>query len=49
MKLVSQWLTTNKLTLNKKKTKFMIFCNRREGKIDKIMKKFKININQLLH
>ena len=45
IKRVSQWLTTNKLTLNKKKTKFMIFCNKREGKMVKIIKKFKININ----
>lgn len=45
MKFVFQWLVANRLTLNLKKTKFMIFCNKRDEKTVKLLKKFKININ----
>ena len=46
MKLVSEWLITNKLTLNLNKTKFMIICNKKGGGVHKMIKKFKININK---
>ena len=45
MKLVSNWLVTNRLTLNLKKTKFMVICNKRNEHIQKLIKKFKVNIN----
>ena len=45
MKFVFQWLVANRLTLNLKKTKFMIFCNKRDEKTVKLLKKFRININ----
>ena len=43
MKKLYQWFTANKLTLNMKKTKFMLFSKKRKTKIKE--KKFKININ----
>ena len=45
MKLVSEWLITNKLTINLKKTKFMIICNKRGDDVQKWIRKFKVNIN----
>ena len=45
MKKVSSWLIANRLTLNLKKTKFMIYYNKRDDKKEKLLKKFKININ----
>ena len=39
-----EWLNTNKLTLNYKKTKFMIFTNKRYTQ--RFKSKFKVNINK---
>ena len=46
VKFIFDWLITNKLTLNYKKTKYMIFQNKRDPKIKKKIQKFKININK---
>ena len=35
VKFIYDWLITNKLTLNYKKTKYMIFQNKRDPKIKK--------------
>ena len=43
MKKLHHWFIANKLTLNLKKTKFMLFSKKRETKSKE--KKFKININ----
>ena len=43
VKKLHQWFIANKLTLNLKKTKFMIFSKKRLKKVNQ--KKFKININ----
>ena len=45
MKLISKWLVANRLTLNLKKTKFMVICNKKGEHIQKLIKKFKVNIN----
>ena len=44
LKKLHQWFLANKLTLNLKKTKFMLFSKKQ--KKDKQLKKFRININR---
>ena len=39
------WLVTNKLTINAKKTKYMILHKRRDPKFLKKVKKFRLNVN----
>ena len=46
VKFIYDSVIRNKLTLNYKKTKYMIFQNKRDPKIKKKMQKFKININK---
>ena len=47
---IFNWLIANKLTLNFGKTKYMIFHNKRDPKIIKQVKKFKLNIyKQILY
>ena len=44
-KQICDWLITNKLTINVKKTKYMIFHKKKGGKFRKMVKKFKIYVN----
>ena len=46
MKKVSSWLIANKQTLNLKKTKYMLFYNKRNDAKEKMLKKFRISINK---
>ena len=44
--LVHEWLVANQLTLNLSKTKYMIFHNKQDERVKKLVKKFRININK---
>ena len=44
-KQICQWLVTNRLTINVKKTKYMIFHKKRDAKFTRKVKKFRINVN----
>ena len=44
-KNICQWLVTNRLTINVKKTKYMILHKKRGSKVHRKVKKFKLNIN----
>ena len=44
-KNICEWLVTNRLTINAKKTKYMILHRKRDPKFLKKVKKFRININ----
>ena len=44
-KLICEWLIVNKLTINVKKTKYMVFHQKRDAKFKRMVKKFKLNVN----
>ena len=44
-KSICEWLVTNRLTINAKKTKYMILHRRRDPKFLKKVKKFRLNVN----
>ena len=44
-KIICEWLITNRLTINAKKTKYMILHRRRDPKFLKKVKKFRLNVN----
>ena len=46
VKSVYEWLIKNKLTINLKKTKYMIFHRKKGAKIQRQLKKFRVNINK---
>ena len=46
VKFIFNWLTTNKLTLNSGKTKYMIFHCKKDAKTIRGVQKFKLNVNK---
>ena len=44
-KLICEWLIVNELTINVKKTKYMLIHHKRDAKFNRMVKKFKLNVN----